>query len=248
MKIKQYENQWHNINFIELDTKLSLSKLAGLDFYNKFYEEFFIRYNNFNDLSENWKSIKIKIAEKLEKKLPQNSIVLSYGCGIGFIEKFIVEKRKDLKLDCFDFSDVANKWLKRDLNHIYFTSKHKDLKKYDYIFMVGLMYAIDDLDAINLIKEVKYFLKKNGKIIIINSSSRPYENGVSKKSSIIIDLINFLKNFLRPVYYSLFRKKNMQLWGYKRDKKSYEEIFKKAGLNKDESFSGANQLFQIFKI
>ena len=36
----------------------------------------------------------------------------------------------------------------------------KDLKKYDYIFMVQLLYAIDDTEAINLFKKIKYFLKE----------------------------------------------------------------------------------------
>ena len=66
MKIKQYESKWHNINFNELDIKLSLFSSANLDFYNKFYKEFFFRYNNFDDLSENWKTQKLKIAEVIE--------------------------------------------------------------------------------------------------------------------------------------------------------------------------------------
>ena len=52
MKIKQYECKWHNINFNELDTKLSLFSLADLDFYNKFYKQFFLRYDNFDDLCD----------------------------------------------------------------------------------------------------------------------------------------------------------------------------------------------------
>jgi len=248
MKIKQYESKWHNINFNELDAKLSLFKLADLDFYNKFYKEFFFRYNNFDDLSENWKTQKNKIAEVIEKILPKNSSVLSYGCGIGIIEKFIVEKRKDLNLDCFDFSDVASKWLKRDLSHIYFTAEHKDLKKYDYIFMVGLLYALDDSEAINLLKKVKYFLKENGRIVICNTSLKMSENDKNIKSSITEGLIEFFKNLLRPTLYFLFKKNTIQFWGFRRDKKSYEIIFKKAGFINDKSFDDAKELFQIFKV
>ena len=215
MKIKQYESKWHNINFNELDAKLSLFKLADLDFYNKFYKEFFFRYNNFDDLSEKWKTQKNKIAEVIEKILPKNSSVLSYGCGIGIIEEFIVEKRKDLNLDCFDFSDVASKWLKRDLSHIYFTAEHKDLKKYDYIFMVGLLYALDDSEAINLLKKVKYFLKENGRIVICNTSLKMSENDKNIKSSITEGLIEFFKNLLRPTLYFLFKKNTIQFWGFR---------------------------------
>ena len=248
MKIKQYESKWHNINFNELDAKLSLFKLADLDFYNKFYKEFFFRYNNFDDLSENWKTEKNKVAEVIEKILPKNSSVLSYGCGIGFMEKFIVEKRKDLNLDCFDFSDVASKWLKRDLSHIYFTAEHKDLKKYDYIFMVGLLYALDDSEAINLLKKVKYFLKENGRIVICSTSLKMSENDKNIKSSITEGLFEFFKNLPRLILYFLFKKNTIQFWGFRRDKKSYEIIFKKAGFINDKSFDDAKSLFQIFKV
>ena len=248
MKIKQYEYKWHNINFNELDTKLSLFSLADLDFYNKFYKQFFLRYDNFDDLSENWKTQKNKIAEVIEKMLPKNSSVLSYGCGIGIIEKFIVEKRNDLSLDCFDFSDVASKWLKRDLSHIYFTAEHKGLKKYDNIFMVQLLYAMDDSEAIKLLKKIKYFLKENGRVIICNTSLKMSENDKNIKSSITEGLIDFFKNLLRPTFYFLFKKNTIQFWGFKRDKKSYEIILKKAGFINDKSFDDAKQLFQIFKV
>ena len=248
MKIKQYESKWHNINFNELDIKLSLFSSANLDFYNKFYKEFFFRYNNFDDLSENWKTQKNKIAEVIEKILPKNSSVLSYGCGIGIIEKFIVKKRNDLHLDCFDFSDVASKWLKRDLSQIYFTTNHKDLKKYDYIFMVQLVYARDDTEAINLFKIIKYFIKENGRIIICNTSSKMIENDKNIKTSITESLIYFFKNLLRPTFYFLFKKNTIQFWGFRRDKKSYEIILKKAGFTIDKSFSDVKQLFQTFKV
>jgi SAM-dependent methyltransferase len=247
MKIKQYENKWHDIYFNKLNTKLSLFKLPDLDFYNKFYKEFFFRYNNFDDLSENWITNKIKIAEVMEKLFPKNSSVLSYGCGIGIIEKFIVEKRNDLNLDCFDFSAVASKWLKRDLSHIYFTADHKDLKKYDYIFMVGLLYAMDDSEVINLLKKIKYFLKENGRIIICNTSLKMSENDKNIKISITESLIYFFKNLFRLTFYFLFKKNTTQFWGFRRDKKSYEIIFKKAGFTIDKSFSDVKQLFQTFK-
>ena len=180
--------------------------------------------------------------------LPKNSSVLSYGCGIGIIEKFIVEKRNDLNLDCFNFSDVASKWLKRDLSHIYFTAEHKGLKKYDNIFMVQLLYAMDDSEAIKLLKKIKYFLKENGRVIICNTSLKMSENDKNIKSSITEGLIDFFKNLLRPTFYFLFKKNTIQFWGFKRDKKSYEIILKKAGFINDKSFDDAKQLFQIFKV
>jgi len=247
MKIKAFESNWHNIDFKELNINLTIFKLADLKFYDKFYEEFFTRYNDFDDLSINWRTNKIEIAKAIEKKLLKNSRVLSYGCGIGFIEKFIVEKRQDLKLDCFDFSDIASKWLKRDSSNIYFTSNHEKLKKYDFIFMVDLLYAMGDVEATNLLKKVKYLLKNDGKIIICNTSSQENENNENIKYSSIKNFIKRIKNLIRPVYYFLLKKKKYSFGGYERDKESYNKIFKKAGLMNDKSYSEANQLVQIFK-
>ena len=74
------------------------------------------------------------------------------------------------------------------------------------------------------------------------------ENDKNIKSSITEGLIDFFKNLLRPTFYFLFKKNTFQFWGFKRDKKSYEIILKKAGFINDKSFDDAKQLFQIFKV
>ena len=40
MKIKVYENKWHDIPFDKLKVNLTSSKKASLEFYNNFYERF----------------------------------------------------------------------------------------------------------------------------------------------------------------------------------------------------------------
>ena len=89
MKIKVYEKQWHNIPFNELDIELSLTQKADLNFYDKFYNVFFKRYKSYNELSKTWLEGKTEVAQLIEKNIQEKSKVLSYGCGIGFIEKYI---------------------------------------------------------------------------------------------------------------------------------------------------------------
>ena len=74
------------------------------------------------------------------------------------------------------------------------------------------------------------------------------ENDKNIKISITESLIYFFKNLLRPTYYFLFKKNTIQFWGFRRDKKSYEIILKKAGFTIDKSFSDVKQLFQTFKV
>jgi len=248
VKIKIFDNKWHKINFNKLSIKLSLFKLANLDFYNKFYKEFFFRYNSFEDLSLEWKKNKLQVTKILEKTLPKNINVLSYGCGIGFIEKHLVENRRDLNLNCFDFSDVASTWLRRDFKHIYFTADHEKLKKYDFIFMVGLLYAMNDLEIIHLLKKIMPLLKDKGKILTIDTSSEESENGIEIQNPLLSNFIKNIKNLIRPLYYFFFKKKEMQFWGYERNKESYDSIFEKAGLTNYRSFCGNKQLIQIFEV
>ena len=42
--------------------------------------------------------------------------------------------------------------------------------------MVQLLYAMDDSEAIKLLKKIKYFLKENGRVIICNTSLKMSES------------------------------------------------------------------------
>lgn len=246
MKIKVYEKQWHNIPFNELDIELSLTQKADLNFYDKFYNVFFKRYKSYNELSKTWLEGKTEVAQLIEKNIQEKSKVLSYGCGIGFIEKYISNKRKDITLDCYDFSNVSSMWLK-NIEKLNFTTNNKNLKKYDIIYMVELLYSLDDKEIIFLLKELKELLNEKGKIIVSNTSLNPKENGLVQ-SNYILKLFTFFKNYLRPFYYFLLKNKKIQFWGYQRNKIAYEKLFKSAGYVKDINFSGSKKLFQIFKI
>ena len=245
-QIKIFESTWHKIKFNELSVKLSVSKLANLDFYNKFYKEFFYRYKSFNDLSLKFRKDKLQVLEILENTLPKDISVLSYGCGIGFIEKHLTENRRDLNLNCFDFSEVASTWLRRDYKNIHFTADDRKLKKYDFIFMVGLLYAVNDSEAVDLLKKTKSLLKKGGKILTIDTSCVESENGIEITPSPIRNFINDIKNLTRQLYYFFF-KKEMQFWGFRRDKENYNLIFEEAGFKNYSSSSRYKNLYQIFK-
>ena len=49
---KVFQKEWFGIQFVNLKTKLSLTEIASDDFYKKFYDEFNIRYNSFDQISE----------------------------------------------------------------------------------------------------------------------------------------------------------------------------------------------------
>ena len=53
MKIKVYENKWHDILFEKLNINFTIFKKADIKFYNNFYEEFFKLYNDFDEFLKN---------------------------------------------------------------------------------------------------------------------------------------------------------------------------------------------------
>ena len=115
---KKWESEWQGIKFTEIGVKLSLIKKASSEFYDAFYENLFEKYKSFSDLPISWRTNKLSVATELRDWLPINGSVLSYGCGLGFIEHEILKVRDDINLQCFDISDVPGKWFKSENKNI----------------------------------------------------------------------------------------------------------------------------------
>ena len=78
--------EWQNIYFSEIGVDLDANKLLTRDFYNKFYKELFNRYENYEALPESWLEIKKDTAINILNEMSGNEEVLSYGCGIVYVE------------------------------------------------------------------------------------------------------------------------------------------------------------------
>ena len=59
---KYYQSEWHGIFFKEF-IEPSSTKIAGLDFYTRFYEEFFKRFVCFEDLPSFYTQDKKNVAD-----------------------------------------------------------------------------------------------------------------------------------------------------------------------------------------
>tara|TARA_B100000963_G_scaffold359942_1_gene388864 strand:+ start:807 stop:1562 length:756 start_codon:yes stop_codon:yes gene_type:complete len=248
MKTKLYEKIWHNISFDQLNKKLSLFKKPDQEFYNEFYKKFFIKFKNYNDIDNLWKIKKKEVAEILNKKIEKNSSVLSYGCGIGYVESILEDRRKDIVLDCFDFSNLIEEWFKNNNKNINFISSKNSFRNYDYIYMVELLYAYEDKEIYEFLLEIKNLLNNNGEIIIINN----IDETINNKSFFIKKLkknliIKKILNVIRPFYYFLLRKKNIQFWGFQRSKSLYDKLFKSSGFRNTDTSIYKDLLVQTYK-
>lgn len=245
-----YTDNWLGISFSDLDISLSRTSLATSEFYSCFYKKFFINYSNYNDLPADYLRSKKETSQELLRLLNSGNNVLSYGCGIGTIENFLI-KDKNINLYLFDFAKKNTKWIEGKYENVHILDSLNLNTKYDTIYLCQVLYSLKYNECINLLKKLKNYLSDNGQIIIINNS---YENLLSqtRKSSIGKLLFNNVKDFIRPLYNivlsKLIRKEQIQFWGWERTYKRYQQVLKGAQLKFEYSFIAANQSFIIAKL
>lgn len=236
------EVQWQNIYFDKLNVKLSSENLPKSNFYNQLYKKLLEKYNNIESLPKIWLQNKRETAENILKEINNNQQVLSYGCGIGYIEKTLIELNPTLNLFALDFADNAGNWIKANFSKITFLNKLQN-EKFDLIYLCQLLYALSYSDCIELIKQLSNHLNPNGKILLINFSITPQENGEKVVNHTLKD---YIKNIIRPFYKKYFQtlnKHSEQFWGWQRDNKRYFEIAIEANMNILKSYSAAKQSF-----
>jgi ubiquinone/menaquinone biosynthesis C-methylase UbiE len=241
------EVEWLNIYFDELDVELSSENLPTNNFYNQFYKKLLEKYNNIESLPKIWIQNKKNTAENILKEINNNQKILSYGCGTGYVEKTLIELNPTLDIFALDFADNARHWIKANFSKITFQNKLYISQKFDLIYLCQVLYALSYSDCIELIKQLSNHLKPNGKILLINSSIIPYENGEREAKH---TLKSYIKSIIRPFYkkYFQFLKKNKkknkeQFWGWQRNNKKYFKMAIEANMNISKSYSAAKQSF-----
>ena len=113
--IKFYQNNWHGIKFSSFG-KNNLKNIADINFYNKFYNKFFLKFKYFDDLSNDWLNYKSEVAKIIQKQFGDKNNILSIGCGIGIVEKYIVENNQNINLTVIEPSKNACKWIENFRN------------------------------------------------------------------------------------------------------------------------------------
>ena len=226
-----WQNSWLNINFKELGVELSSKKLASSNFYNAFYLKLFEKYSGYDLMPADWEEIGF------------NSSVLSYGCGLGYIEKCIVSLRSDLELCVFDYASKSDLWL-RDIPSITFLDCIPPDKEFDLIYLSQVLYALPSSDSVNLLKTLYHHLSQKGKLILINTSVRERENGVAGsmrrfEPKLMTSLFDFWQQYI-PMFME-----NTQFWGWHRDNATYLGFSHKAGFRANRTYFSANQSFIV---
>lgn len=245
IEVPFWQEEWHGIRFSTLSTPMSSATLASSNFYTAFYDAFFEKYSSFADLDTGWRRIKHDTATKLSELLPPGAKVLSYGCGLGYVEYVLSQLRTDLHLSGYDFSSHWGDMLNKEMHSIHQVGKVGP-NEYDVIYLVQVMYALPSSEGTALLTSMKSSLREGGRIILFNTSGAPAENGILANGD--PELLAKIKGIVRPVYFrllSLLGLNKKQFWGWHRNNASYTKMLRDAGFEIDTISCSAQQSFIV---
>lgn len=219
---KYYQSDWHGILFKDF-IEPSSTKIAGLEFYTKFYREFFNRYSAFDDLPLFYTQDKKNVADWIITECEGKNNILSIGCGIGLIENLILGNPQfSAKLVVVEPSGVSLKWLKLrndiDVHEGFFPEALNNSQTFDFGYARAIDYIYDEQEYHNLLMSVKDYGIKEFSIISVSVH----------KPSLLDSTKDLVKNIL-----GTFRLRDRgQFWGYMRTENEQIAAFKKAGFSK----------------
>lgn len=225
---KLYQTEWHSIPFRSFATMRS-DRLAGPDFYQKFYAEFFKRFRSPSDLNQHWIDSKKTLIKRLLAELPikKTERILSIGCGTGIMEMELIRQGFS-NVEVTEISNEPLEWLRKTLPpdriHVgIFPEAISDGKKYDWILLSAIDYFFDEKALPRFLAEVGKFLAKNGRGTLVCTP----DNHQS------VTPIDKLKHFVRdrfPQLQTIGLLKPAQLWGFTRSRQEYRDALTQAGL------------------
>jgi hypothetical protein len=218
-----YQEEWHDIPFSSFSS-MSSTKLADQDFYDAFYIALFNKYAKYSALNQDWRRNKDEITDWLSATIPDNSRILSIGCGLGYMEQRMwIHEGPRIELHVQDYSSQALKWLRKVLpaNRIHDVGEC-DIGYFDLIYISAVDYAMPDDDLIGLLKLAISKLSAGGELVIISASFLDESSGwkIFKK----------YKDGLIWLLDKISLRQRGQFWGWTRSRKDYQTIMCKAGL------------------
>jgi len=226
-----YEKEWHGIPFRSF-VKMSAAKIADAPFYEYFYEAFFKKHKRSEDLDPEWLGFKSQAVEflKQHKKFKKNAAILSIGCGLGTIEKELIEEGYS-DLEITEVSKVPLRWLLPYINsekvHVgFFPNCMAEDKSYDFIYLSSVEYCFDQDQLIDFLKAVSRHLNPGGVCLLISVSLESIEP--SKRMRIFVNL----KDFIKVILGKIGLREHGQFFGYMRNRGEFHHAMTAAGFKR----------------
>lgn len=228
-----FQKEWHGITLSSISNGDS-NKLPDKYFYSNFYTEFFRKHHSWADLNQDWVAHKINIARFILSRLPRQGRVLSIGCGLGFIEKFLLDSGA-LALEIQEISEAPLRWVRPifppDAVHVgAFPGSLNSSDKFDYIYIAVVDYCFSQNEWINFLKLVREHLNAESRCLIITPTLHLSDYSCSE---FFLRIKAGIKHFL-----SFFGIYDLgQMMGWRRSRKDFMEAMTRAGFEfLDEGF------------
>jgi SAM-dependent methyltransferase len=225
---KIYQNGWHGIVFEEIIT-ISSTQIAGELFYKTFYQEFFNRYRNWDDLNPEWVRLKLQTVELLKDRMVcgKKGKILSIGCGIGIVERALIIAGYE-NIELTEVSEDPLHWVVSEIPqeniHLgFFPDCIPQGRLYDFIYLLSVEYFFDQQQLIIFLRKVKERLSWKG-ICLLISYNLEKRDGVPQWFSTI-------KEITKLVLEKLNMRSRGQFWGYARTRKEFHQAMEAAGFN-----------------
>lgn len=173
------QESWQAISFADLGVPLNRKRPAGEEFYNAFYCELARRYPHFENLPESWRATKARTASCLAGLLDPGTKVLSFGSGIGAVERSLIQDYGFSDLYLWDYSSRAGHYSPQ-LRHRYLPGDRWPQvdreTRFDVIYLVQVLYALNQSQAVTTLERLRPLLAPDGRMILVDTSIIPGEN------------------------------------------------------------------------
>jgi SAM-dependent methyltransferase len=230
---RTYQTQWQDIPFSEF-AETSSRELAGPEFYQAFYQRFFEKYQDWDQLSAAWRDEKKACAEFVAGRVGNgNASVLAVGCGLGAIEHFLKRSAPNIDLHIHEVAPSAWRWISREVDDSrrfvgLIPACLPEDRRFDFIYLSAIDYALDDSSLVNLLAGIRPFLAagETSQMLLISASfdeatrsaSALAAAGVRKAKAMAAEALDLCR--LRPLG---------QFWGWSRTRAEYQGLMQQAG-------------------
>lgn len=228
---RMYQTHWLDIQFSDF-IRMSPKNLAGPEFYQAYYKEFFKRYKNWEELPSKWQKEKKRCAEFIMARSTETSKILSVGCGLGSMEHYMNANASQMDIFIQEVALSAWHWIGND-----FSDEHKLLgmipdclpkgTQFDLVYLSAVDYALDNDEMVRLLTSLHPFLNDvEGKCVLISASFQNIPTNLANKT---ISYAKWLKFISTSVLDICGLRNRGQFWGWCRTQKEYQSLMKKAG-------------------
>ena len=228
---KLHQTEWQGIRFADF-AELSSTNVAAAEFYQRFYEEFFKRYHDWEEVSPSWRRGKERWAEFILERIGAGRRVLSVGCGLGAVEHHIHSQNPQVDLFIQEVAPSAWRWIVHE-----FLEDHKftglipaclpDGVQFDVVYLTAVDYQLDDDVLVGLLDALRRFLTPmRGQCVLISAS---FEETPGTLRDRAILLVHGLKALAAAVLDIAGLRPRGQLWGWVRTQREYQSLMRRAG-------------------